>query len=90
VFVAWEHRLIVKIARDIVAVYVGKASTVPEWKGDDFDSIYVIRIVRGATTTVSFERDYEGLNGQSAICAGRRYTISTRSYSKCPSEILRR
>jgi hypothetical protein len=69
--VAWEHRLIVQIVRDIVVAYGGNVSGVPKWKGDDFDSIYVVRIVRGATTTVSFEQDQEDLNGQSAICPGR-------------------
>jgi hypothetical protein len=71
VLVAWEHRLIVQIVRDIVAAHVGNASAVPKWKGDDFDSIYVVRIVSGAAKTVSFGQDQEGLNGQSAICPGR-------------------
>ena len=57
--------------RDIVAAHGGNASAVPKCKGDDFDSIYVVRIVSGATKTVSFEQDQEGLNGQSAICPSR-------------------
>jgi hypothetical protein len=71
VLVAWEHRLIVQIVLDIVAAHGGNASAVPKWKGDDFDSIYVVRIVSGATKTVSFEQDQEGLNGQSEIGPGR-------------------
>lgn len=71
VLVAWEHRLIVQIVRDIIAAYGGNVSVVPKWKGDDFDSIYVVRIARGAIKTVSFEQDQEGLNGQSAICLGQ-------------------
>jgi hypothetical protein len=44
---------------------------VPDWQGDDFDGIYVIRIARmGETATASFERRREGLDGQSTVCPG--------------------
>jgi hypothetical protein len=73
VLVAWEHKLIVTLARDLVNTYGGDPATVPKkWQSDDFDSIYVLRIVRnGRTATVSFEHGAEGLNGQPTTCPGR-------------------
>jgi hypothetical protein len=73
VLVAWEHKLIVTIARDIVSAYGGDLAAVPKkWEGDDFDSIYVLRIVRSdGAATVSFEHGAEGLNGQPTTCPNR-------------------
>ena len=72
VLVGWEHHYIVDLSRAIVASHGGDSSLVPDWKGDDFDGIYVIRITRtGQAATASFERRQEGLDGQSAVCPGR-------------------
>jgi hypothetical protein len=69
ILVAWEHKEIERLARDLVNSNGGDARAVPKWHGDDFDSMYVVRIVRSTgTTTVSFELRHEGLDGQSSIC----------------------
>ena len=69
--VAWEHSDIVKLARLLIRDHGGDPATVPEWKGQDFDSIYVVRITRsGANTTAVFEQGHEGLNGQATSCPG--------------------
>jgi hypothetical protein len=69
ILVAWEHKEIETLARDLVSSNGGDASAVPKWHGDDFDSMDVVKIVRSAgTTSVSFELKHEGLDGQSSIC----------------------
>ena len=65
VFVAWEHLRIVQIARSLLARHGGDADAAPAWRDDDFDSIYVVRIVRtGDRVRATFEHAHEGLNGQ--------------------------
>jgi hypothetical protein len=69
ILVAWEHKQIETLTRDLVTSNGGDVDTVPKWHGDDFDSMYVVRIVRtGAATTVSFELKHERLDGQPSIC----------------------
>lgn len=63
VFVCWEHHNLVAFARDVVKELGGNAAQVPDWPRPDFDSIYVIRIVRhGHAASVSFSIAHEGLN----------------------------
>ena len=68
--VAWEHKKLVKLARDLIEHGGGDPGLVGKWSGRDFDSIYVIRIVRdGGVTSASFGRSSEGLNAEgSADC----------------------
>jgi hypothetical protein len=67
--VAWEHVELVKLAQKLVADAGGDPSTVPQWKGSDFDGIYVLRITRiGGSPAVTFERLLEGLDGQPQTC----------------------
>lgn len=72
VLVAWEHRQIVNIAQALLAHNGADPKIqVRSWPGDDFDSIYVIRISRtseGAHAT--FEQKQEHLDGQSKQCPG--------------------
>ena len=69
VLVGWEHKQIVKLARSIVKDSGGDKALVPKWPGEDFDSMYVLRITRdGAKTTTRFEQLKQGLNNQSASC----------------------
>ena len=71
VFVAWEHLRIVHIARSLLARHGGDADAVPAWGEDDFDSIYIVRIVRtGDHVKAIFEHAHEGLNGQPRSCRG--------------------
>jgi hypothetical protein len=69
VFVAWEHAQLVDVARHLASRAGSDPSIIPDWKSDDFDSIYVLRLVRdGSRVSVTFTHGQEGLNGESAIC----------------------
>ena len=71
VLVAWEHHELVTLARALLAAHGAAAGAVPAWRGDDFDSLYVIRITQtGNGTTAAFEQRREGLDGQPAACPG--------------------
>ena len=72
VLIAWEHNLIVKLARILMTGHGGNAAMVPAWNATDFDSIYVIRITRtGSASAASFEHLQENLNGLSSTCPGQ-------------------
>jgi len=66
VLVGWEHKVIVSLARDLIAAHGGDAKTVPEWKDDDFDSIYVVTLPAVGPARFSLLR--EGLNGLPNVC----------------------
>jgi hypothetical protein len=69
VLIAWEHTQAAILARDLLAAHGSDPAVVPEWHGRDFDSLYVIRIVRtGTTAAASFEHMHEGLDGQPPNC----------------------
>lgn len=69
VLISWEHKQLVKLARNIVKESGGDKALVPKWPGEDFDSMYVLRVTRdGAKTTTRFEQLKQGLNNQSASC----------------------
>jgi hypothetical protein len=69
ILVAWEHHEIETIARTLLASHGGDASTIPSWEGDDFDSIYVVKISwTEDTAKATFERTSEHLDGQPTKC----------------------
>ncbi|MBB3612179.1 hypothetical protein [Rhizobium sp. BK602] len=69
IFVAWEHKQIVDLARQLMADNGGDAKAVPKWHGKDFDGLYVLRITRnGSSQSAAFERLTEGLDGQPETC----------------------
>jgi broad specificity phosphatase PhoE len=69
VLVAWEHRQIVKLSRGLLADNGGDETTVPKWSGDDFDSIYVVRITQqNGHNSATFERKVENLDDQPQTC----------------------
>jgi hypothetical protein len=71
VLVAWEHAELVKLARRLMTDHGGNPKDVPEWKGSDFDSIYVMRLSwTGDKANVAFERRAQHLDGQSTVCPG--------------------
>ena len=72
VFVVWEHHLLEELVRHIVGDFGGNAADVPAWPGEDFDSIFVVRLRTDAQGkhTVSFEHDLEHLDGQSTVQPG--------------------
>jgi hypothetical protein len=65
ILVAWEHKRIEEIAQKLLSAHGGDPSVVPKWKGDDFDSIYVITVTNAKA---SFAVKQEGLNGLSDSC----------------------
>lgn len=69
IFVAWEHKQIVDLARELMRDNGGDAKAVPKWHGKDFDSLYVLHITRdGSKPSVTFEKFAEGLDGQPDTC----------------------
>lgn len=46
IFIAWEHDNLVKVARDIMKKEGGDPKLIPKWKSSDFDSIYILKIIR--------------------------------------------
>jgi hypothetical protein len=69
VVVAWEHRLIEKLVRDMLAAHGGSAGDVPHWQSADFDSIYVVKLDwKSGTPQATFKREQQGLNGRSPDC----------------------
>jgi broad specificity phosphatase PhoE len=71
VLIAWEHTEAMLLARALMKQHGGDPGAVPDWKGSDFDSIYVVTIHRaGPAATASFALRHEGLDGQKAACPG--------------------
>ncbi len=68
VLVGWEHKEIVKIVKLLLAAHGGDPKSVPVWNDHDFDSVYVLKIKRGASEQAAFERQNEGLDGRPASC----------------------
>lgn len=74
VVVAWEHRIIEQVAREIVADAGGDPATVPRWNSPDYDSIYILRVSRragsgqGEPASVAFTVEHQGLHDLSATC----------------------
>jgi hypothetical protein len=67
VLVAWEHKMIMDIARQLLNDNGGNPDAVPKWKGSDFDSIYVVTI-DWSGPKAAFEQKSEGLDGQPDAC----------------------
>ena len=73
IFVAWEHTLLDQFVKRLMTSFGSDATEVPDWPGDDFDSIFVVRIrTEGGKRTVTFAHEQEGLNGLSKDCPGAR------------------
>ena len=55
--------------RRLLSAYGSDATEVPDWSGDDYDSIFVLHIrTEGGKRTVTFAHEQEGLNGMSPDC----------------------
>jgi hypothetical protein len=62
-FIVWEHYYEQKFAKELVRIFGGDSRLVPDWSNDDYDMIYVIRLLHSNDkATVSFTVDHEGLN----------------------------
>lgn len=69
VVVAWEHRLIEKLVRDLVVAHGGRAADVPVWPSKDFDSLYIVKLDwRDGTPHASFAHERQGLDGRAPDC----------------------
>ena len=69
VVVAWEHKLIDVLVKEMMTAHGGDEDAVPKWHGKDFDSLYVVKLTwSGPTATIAFAHDAEGLDGQSTTC----------------------
>jgi len=69
VFIAWEHGLLDEFAKNLVKDNGGNPAQVPGWPGDDFDTIFLIKITRtGGGSTAAFTVDHENLNGLADDC----------------------
>lgn len=69
IVVAWEHKLIVKLVRQMLSAHNGNAADVPKWESDDFDSIYVVRLDwHNGAARASFKHDRQGLDGRATDC----------------------
>lgn len=70
IVVAWEHKIAVRLVRDILSRNGGGTQAIEPWKYDDFDRMDVIEITRstGQQVKATYHRDLEGLNGISGEC----------------------
>jgi len=69
VFVAWEHRYLDNFVKDMVKSSGGDPAQVPGWPGNDFDSIFVVRLPHNKSgARATFTRDMEGLDNLSTDC----------------------
>ena len=68
--VAWEHHMVPRLARELLADINGSQADVPDWRDGDFDSIFVIRITgTGKDRHAAFSVENEGLNDQPDKCS---------------------
>jgi hypothetical protein len=69
VFVAWEHRYLDNFVKDMVKSAGGDPAQVAGWPGNDFDSIFVVRLSHNKSgASATFTRDMEGLDNLSTDC----------------------
>lgn len=69
ILVAWEHKQARKLAKSLIKSHGGDPDLLPKWHGDDFDSLYVIRIdQQNPQTPATFEHLAEGLDHLSTVC----------------------
>lgn len=71
VLIAWEHKQIEETVRATLKAYGADPAVVPKWQGDDFDSMYVVKIsAADGKPQAVFSHQHQGLNGQSDKCPG--------------------
>ena len=68
-FVAWEHKEIVKLAKALLKQNGGKKADVPKWEGSDFDSLYVVHLPpKGSSQGATIDIRAEHLNALPDTC----------------------
>nr|AWN00224.1 hypothetical protein [uncultured organism] len=67
VFVVWEHSYEADAVTTLVKQYDGNSADIPKWPGDDYDSLYVVKLIRtvGHPIKAVFTHEQEGLNHES-------------------------
>ena len=71
IFVVWEHHLLDEMVKKFMLSLGEDPHQVPDWPGDDFDSIFVLRIrMDHGKRTIVFSHEHEGLNGLPTTCPG--------------------
>ena len=74
IIVAWEHHELESVVKQVVGEFGGDPKEVPKWEGNDFDSIYIVRISNGeAAKSASFTLDHEGLDNLSTDCPDAKH-----------------
>jgi hypothetical protein len=71
IFIAWEHKYAYDFTRQMLRAYGLNPSQVPGWPSDDFETMYVFHITRGAgaAPAMTFAVQQEGLeNSLSSTC----------------------
>jgi hypothetical protein len=69
IFIAWEHGLLDDFAKNLVKDNGGDPAQVPSWPGNDFDTIFLVKITRGDSgRSVTFTIQHENLNNLSDQC----------------------
>lgn len=64
VFVAWEHGMLNRFARQMLKSYGDNPSAVPAWPNNDYDRIYIFKIASDhGKPQLVFNVEHEGLNG---------------------------
>ena len=66
VLVAWEHKLIDVVVRNLLSAHGADPGLVPTWAEDDYDSVDVVTI--DANGHATFAHTMEGLDGQPESC----------------------
>ena len=71
IFVVWEHHLLDEMVKKFMASLGEDPHQVPDWPGDDYDSIFVLRIrMDHGKRTIAFSHEHEGLDGLPTTCSG--------------------
>jgi len=71
VVLAWEHKIIEALARQIVSDAGGDPASVPHWASADYDSIYVLRLTQSADKiNAAFNVEHQDLNHRAVTCPG--------------------
>lgn len=71
IFIAWGHHGIQQMVPQILHDHGGNPDAAPaRWPDDDYDSLYVVKIVRGEGTAerAEFRHLHQGLDGQPQSC----------------------
>jgi hypothetical protein len=69
ILVVWEHHNLNQMVKDLVQTKGGDPKQVPDWSGDEYDRIDILRIP-GGNGPVVFAQDHDNLNDLSDQCPG--------------------